>query len=1027
VLELGLYERLVTRQLERVLGELSDVEVELQPIDPAEAHQVLARHVAGVLERTLRGAEDLAARVALSNQVLALLERERPRLLEAGAERVTEAAQVLMHLLERSPVAGVPERPSIPLSRNDLLVAARGEPTIGAELARELQSADRVDLLCAFVRWNGVRILRGPLQRLAERGVRLRVVTTTYLGGTERRALDELVRLGAEVRISYDTGTTRLHAKAWLFSRASGYSTAYIGSSNLSHSALQDGLEWNVRVAQADSPAVLAKFAAAFAGYWSADEFEPYDPHRDRERLERALGAGDAPSTLQLSGLDITPWSYQREILEALDVERERHGRWRNLVVAPTGTGKTVVAALDYRRLRDRWGAARLLFVAHRREILQQSRRVFAEVLRDGSFGELAVDGARPEAWRHVFASVQWLHAQDPTTIPADHFDVVIVDEFHHAEAATYQRLLTHLRPRALLGLTATPERADGRSVLHWFGDRVAFEMRLWDALDEGLLAPFQYFGVADGVDLSSLEWRRGGYVAADISAVYTGNDARAGKVLQAIEDLVAEPGRMRALGFCVSVAHAEYMAEVFRRAGIPAEAVSATTPPPDRAGALRRLRDGEVNALFAVDLFNEGLDVPDIDTVLFLRPTESATVFLQQLGRGLRRSPGKSCLTVLDFIGQQHRRFHFDRRLAALTGLPRTALARQVEEGFPFLPAGCHLALDRESSRVVLRNIADQLKVRGAELARELRVAGDVSLAAFLDGTGVALEDLYRDAVGGWMALRRRAGLAAPPSGPDEERLVRAVGRLLHLDDPERVAHHRDVLTAEWPPDLAALDVRRRRLLLMLHFSLWGTRGDPADLTSSVDRLWAHPAVRAELAEVLALLEAGAHVLPRPLDDPDLPLAVHARYTREEVVAAFDGLAPDRPTPPREGVWYHRGSDTEVLFVTLNKAERDYSPTTMYEDHAISPTLFHWESQSTTSRASERGQRYLRQQERGNRILLFVRRDKQSRPGITAPYVFLGPVTLVDAVGERPIAITWRLATPMPRAFFQQVKVVAS
>lgn len=1020
MLELGLYERLITRRLHELLREMESAGYAAgrAPLDAAESHQVLAEHVGAVLARRLRALpeEPLTERLRLCNDVLALLEPQ-------GEERVADAAQLLTELLERSRRPPM-ERPAIPLSRNDLLVAAPGEPSVGAEIQRELQSADRVDLLCAFVRWNGVRILREPLRQLGERGVRLRVITSTYLGATERRALDELVALGADVRVSYETRTTRLHAKAWLFDRRTGYSTALVGSSNLSYSALQDGLEWNVRVAQADSPAVLAKFAATFEGYWNGDDFEPYDPHRDAARLDRALGASTPLGPLDVSGLEVKPWPYQLEMLESLDVERERHGRWRNLVLAPTGTGKTVVAALDYRRVRERWGEARLLFVAHRKEILEQSRRVFAEVLRDGSFGELLVDGAKPTAWRHVFASIQSLHALDVATLPPDRFDVVIVDEFHHAEADTYSRLLEHVRPKLLLGLTATPERADGRSVLHWFGDRIAFEMRLWDALDQALLSPFQYFGIADDVDLSGLAWSRGGYVAAELGAVYTGNDARAGKVLRAVEDLVADPGSMRALGFCVSVAHAQYMADVFRRAGIKAEAVSGTTSRKDRAGALRRLRSREINALFAVDLFNEGLDVPEIDTVLFLRPTESATVFLQQLGRGLRLSEGKSCLTVLDFIGAAHQRFRFDLRYRALTGLSRTELARQTEQGFPFLPAGCHLALDQRSQEVVLRNVRQAVTANAATLTAELRAQGDTTLARFLAETGASLDDLYR-VNRSWTGLRRAAGLPTPPEGPDEQRLLRAIGRSLHLGDPERLNLYRGILRADLPPEIDGTDERDRRLLTMLHFQLWGTANGPADLPSSLRRLWDHPAVRAELVEVLDLLDQQAPALTRPLGhDAELPLALHADYSRDEIIAAFGALRLDRPNPPREGVWYHEPSDTDVFFVTLRKSQRDYSPTTLYRDYAISPTLFHWESQSTTSRSSKTGQRYLRQAERKGRVLLFVRRDRQLRPNLTAPYRCLGLADFVNATGDRPISITWRLGTPMPRELFQRLKV---
>ena len=257
--------------------------------------------------------------------------------------------------------------------------------------------------------------------------------------------------------------------------------------------------------------------------------------------------------------------------------------------------------------------------------------------------------------------------------IPAEAFEIVVIDEFHHAEARTYRRLLDHLQPAELLGLTATPERADGVDVRSFFDGRTAAELRLWDALGADLLCPFHYFVAADGTDLRSLGWSRGGYDETQLDNLFTGNDARARIVVQQLSDKVSNVGAMRALGFCVSVAHAEYMARVFNEAGIPARAVSGSTPRSERDQALTDLRARHVNILFAADLFNEGLDIPDVDTILLLRPTESATIFLQQLGRGLRRTRDKAVLTVLDFVGYHRKEFRFDLKLRAITGDTRS------------------------------------------------------------------------------------------------------------------------------------------------------------------------------------------------------------------------------------------------------------------------------------------------------------------------------------------------------------------
>lgn len=915
------------------------------------------------------------------------------------------------------------------------------EPSVGAAIEREIHSADRIDLLCAFVRWNGLRVVRPALEAHRQVGRPLRVITTVYTGSTERRALDWLASIGAEVKVSYDTKTTRLHAKAWLFERFSGYSTAFIGSSNLTHSAMLDGVEWNVRLAQAATPDLIDKFKAAFESYWASPDYEAYDPARDAERFDRAVRTTVIAEPSPIFHFDLQPWPFQREMLQRLEAERERHHRNRNLVVAATGTGKTLVAAFDYRRLRERLENPSLLFVAHRREILSQSLSAYRAVLRDGAFGEMFVDGHRPDQGRSVFASIQSLAQVDLDDIHPEAFDVVVVDEFHHAAAPTYERLLNHLRPRILLGLTATPERTDGQSVLGWFDGRIAVELRLWDALDRGLLCPFQYFGLHDGTDLSRVQWSRRGYDITALENVYTGDQARVSFIVQAIQDKIVNPHAIRALGFCVSVAHARFMAHEFSRRGLSAVAVSADTLSDERESALRDLRDGKVNVIFCVDLFNEGVDVPEVDTVLFLRPTESALVFLQQPGRGLRRTENKSCLTVLDFIGGANRLFRFDLRFRALLGGHRSDLIRQIEEGFPRLPSGCVIQLDRVARDIVLENVKGSLGSNFAGLVSELRAMADarrhdggdpdaIGLSDFLRDAALELDDLYKSSGWTWSRLRREAGLTTLPEGPNEAGLSRAIPRLLHLDDPGRLALYRRAVTGHLSEDDFDPDSSRGRALMGLHFSVWGTDRTVRSLRDSIDRIRQHPALAAELAELFDVLDDQADHLPESLDDHmqwehRIPLAVHSRASLDEILAAFGRMSFDRPNRLRQGVDFDKATASDLFFVTLEKAEDHYSPTTMYRDYAISPELFHWESQSTTSVESPTGQRYLHHRARGSHVFLFVRHRKYEA-GRTAAYTFLGAADYMSNQGSRPIAITWRLRKPMPDDFFREAKLAA-
>lgn len=1013
----GLYETLLT---EGLAAELEGLESGLRPhlsgLRPADAANRIAFHLARVIERGLQDLDDdhrVEVGVALARQ---LVETIASRTETDSTQAPATAAQVLHAILARRPDGSdeAIEEPLIPLLDTALLTNAPGEPGVGRQLQAEIDSADRIDLVMAFIRWSGIAPLLERLRRHCDARRRLRVLTTTYTNSTEARALEALRAAGAEVRVSYDVSTTRLHAKAWIFHRMSAFSTAYIGSSNLTHSAQVSGLEWNVRVAAARNPDVVAKMEAVFEAYWNSDEFNAFDPDEFATRTRQA----ERGPALLLSPIELRPEPFQERLLEQIAVARAA-GHHRNLLVAATGTGKTVMAALDYCRLRAVLPRARLLFVAHREEILAQSQATFRHALRDATFGEPWVRGRRPQAFEHVFASIQSLNASGLEAIDPHHFDVLIVDEFHHAAAPSYRALLERLAPVELLGLTATPERSDGLPVLGWFDDRIAAELRLWDAIDQHRLSPFLYYGIHDGLDLRTIPWRRGrGYDVDGLTNLLTADDVWAKRVIAQTHAHV-DVTRMRALGFCVSVAHARFMARVFRTAGIAATAVWGDSPGDERRAALQDLAAGRIQVLFSVDLFNEGVDLPTVDTLLLLRPTDSPTLFMQQLGRGLRRSPGKTVCTVLDFVGQHHREFRFDRRLAALFGGSRRQLIRQVEEGFPFLPAGCHFSLDRVAADIVLDSLRHAIPsgwtARVAELRAQSAAGRATSLAAFLADSGIDLDDVYSGGHG-WSDLREAAGLTVRSAGAHESVLRRAVGRVLHLDDAQRLDAYRRFLTGQAPTDPTALSVPDQRLLRMLVASI----ADRAiDGKASLAQAWAllrdHPQVCDEMLELIALLRERIDHLHAPLvTHPEVPLQIHARYTRIEILAAFGVGSGARVAAWQSGCHWVPDAAADLFAFTLDKTSGQFSPTTRYRDYAISRELIHWESQSRTRSDDPTGRRYIGHRAAGTAIMLFARLRSDDRA-----FWFLGPATYVSHESEQPIAITWRLDVPLPGDLF--------
>ncbi|WP_171114066.1 DEAD/DEAH box helicase [Streptomyces sp. Z423-1] len=1029
----GLYEALITLRFEQQLKELAGLgwRPVSDEVGAESVPHVLARHVARTVQRVLQGLP-AQERVYAANHIL-----ESISTLEGAQEWVDLVADGPRQLLAltRQEAPGVfAVRPGIPLSDAALITNSPEDPSLGFELRAELATADRVDLLCAFVKWHGLRMIEQSLRAAHERDVPIRVITTTYIGATERRALDRLVEeFGAQVKVNYETRSTRLHAKAWLFRRDSGYDTAYVGSSNLSKAALLDGLEWNVRLSSVATPDVLRKFEATFDAYWSDPSFEAYDPAADGERLREALAiAGGTSSTptadrgITLSGLEVRPYPHQRDMLERLEVEREVHDRHRNLLVAATGTGKTVMAALDYKQLRKKHGRdLRLLFVAHRREILQQSMRTYQDVLVDSNFGEALHSGEIPERWTHVFASVQSLNAKALDRLSPDHFDVIVIDEFHHGTSPTYRKILDHFKPLELLGLTATPERMDGKNIQDEFFDgRIAAEMRLWEALENELLSPFHYFGISDSTDLSTVEWKRGAYDPTALSNMLSSDARRARLVVKAVNEKIADPGAMRALGFCVSVAHAHFMAEVFRTAGLNAIALSGETPAEQRKQALTDLKLGTLQVIFSVDLFNEGLDIPDVDTLLLLRPTSSATVFLQQLGRGLRRTEDKAVLTVLDFIGQHRKEFRFENQFRALTNLTRKRLLDHIEHDFPQLPSGCQIILEEKARKAIIANIKDQIGVNVTALAREVADYAEPKLGRYLEESGRELKELYRGNGNSWTGLLRRSGLLKGEAPDGEAALLKRVSAFLHVDDPLRVAAYTRMLEDD-APAYSDLDEQGQAYARMLFFQLWPlggvTRKGFAHYDAGFAALRKQHAVRSELRQVLAYNLAHTEHVPIPLlgigGEAGIPLTVHASYSREEILPALGQsfIGGFMPGDFREGVKWCESIRTDALLITLEKDEKDFSPQTRYHDYALSETLFHWESQNQTSETSPTGLRYQHHVAEDSHVLLFVRRYKSTDIGGAQPWMLLGPAEYDTHTGSKPMAITWRLRHPIP------------
>lgn len=1025
----GIYENLITDGLKHDMqtAEERGLVCKQEDIDGAESPDMLAEHLSRIIRNRLSD-ENLTAeeRTAFVNRLIAYLGEDED-------EKVADDRQMLAAVVSAQEEARLKAtnstlvRPLTGFRTSNLFTGGQSRVPLNAEIERDIESADCISMIVSFLKLSGVNLIYDRLKRFCSvSGHKLRIITTTYCGVTDARAVERLASLpNTEIRISYNTQIERLHAKSYIFERNSGFSTAYIGSSNLSKSAQTDGLEWNIRVTNVENPHIINAALATFDIYWNSHNFEDLR-EGGMEKLYRELDKERGPklATDVLSRYAILP--HQKQILDKLAVVREA-GIKRNLIVAATGTGKTVISAFDYKVFTERTGGThRLLFVAHRQEILKQAHRTYRSVLQDANFGDIWVGDSRPRSGiDHLFISVQTFNTQFDrifSNLPDDYYDYIVIDEAHHLVADSYRKILSKFQPQLLIGLTATPERMDGVSLLPDFDKQISAEIRLPKALDEGLLTPFQYLCISDDTDLTDEELMQGDrYVATKLTERLC-NRERVGLIVNRLQYYLPDERECRALGFCATKRHAQYMAEEFQRVGLKAAYLTSDNDE-ERLTLNAQLAQGEINYLFVVDIFNEGVDIPAVDTVLFLRPTESLTIFLQQLGRGLRLYPGKQQLTVFDFVAQLNQKYDFASRFRSLLTRTDKSVAEQVKNGFTFLPHGCTIHMEEKAQEYVLQNIKAAIYNK-ARLVKELRsYTHTPTLREFIENNGQDIRLIYK---GGncWSSLKREAGLCDYPEDENTRRFTKGIGNLVHVNTVSYLNFIRRVVKANGAVE--CMDKREETFAIMLYYSLFGDKISKIGVKSVGEALrWLqrYPAFMAEVLELteymLSTLETKTFAVGEGMP---ISLEQYGCYTREEVFAIFGRQTADKKMQGSvAGVFNIEELNTELLFVTLNKSDKDFSAETMYNDYVVSENEFRWESQNTDSHKGK-GRRFVEQKTNGKKFLLFVRENKKDGFGNTCPFICFGLVDYIRSKDDKPMKINWQMHQPILPRFLNAV-----
>lgn len=1026
----GTYENLITDGLKRDMLDTTDegLVCKREDIDSAESPNMLTEHLSKLIRNRLSD-ENLTAeeRAQFVNRLIDFLGEDKE-------EKVVNDKQMLSAVISQQEEARLKAtkaemvRPLTGFRTSNLFTGGQSKVPLNTEIERDIESADSICMIVSFLKLSGVNLIYDHLKRFCSiPGHKLRIITTTYCGATDAKAVARLAALpNTEIRISYNTKIERLHAKSYIFERNSGFSTAYIGSSNLSKSAQTDGLEWNIRVTNVENPHIIKTAMATFNLYWNSHNFEDFN-EGGIEKLYKELQNERRQPELRIASLvKYTILPHQKQLLDKLTVVRDS-GVNSNLIVAATGTGKTVISAFDYQVFCNAHpNNSRILFVAHRQEILKQARDTYRSVLVDANFGDLWVGSERPVSGiDHLFISVQTFNSKFDSifrALPEDYYDYIVIDEAHHLVADSYRKILDHFTPQLLIGLTATPERMDGVSLLPDFCNQISAEIRLPKALDEGLLTPFQYLCISDNTDLTDDDLMQGSkYVATKLTERLC-NRERVGLIIDRLQYYLADENSCRALGFCATKKHAKFMCDCFKDYGLKAAYLTSDNDE-ERKTLNDALAKGKINYLFVVDIFNEGVDIPAVDTVLFLRPTESLTIFLQQLGRGLRLYPGKQQLTVFDFVAQLNQKYDFACRFRSLLTRTDKSVVDQIKNGFTLLPHGCTVHMEEKAQEYVLQNIKAAIYNR-KRLIQELRGYTHVpTLKEFIENNGQDIRLLYKGNMC-WTSLKREAGMCDYDDDDMTRRFEKGLSNLLHVNSVAYLQFIRRVMTASSLP--AFTDKRDETFAVMLYYTLFIDKISKVGFSSVSQALMEFRKYDIFVKEVIEIVDylsanlesktfAVAEGMPTALEQ-------YGCYTREEVFAIFDRQTADKKMQGSvAGVFNIEELNTELFFVTLNKSDKDFSATTMYDDHVVSEERFHWKSQNTDSHQG-RGRRFVEQSSNGKKFLLFVREYKKDGYGNTCPFICFGLVDYIESRDDKPMSIDWHTHHPILPQFVSAV-----
>ncbi|MCP1225573.1 DUF3427 domain-containing protein [Sebaldella sp. S0638] len=897
-------------------------------------------------------------------------------------------------------------------------------------LKEELNSCDSFCFIVSFIKFSGIQLLINTLDELKRQGIKGKIVTSVYLNITDPKALRKLMEYdNLEIKV-YNNTRESFHTKAYLFQRKE-YSSCIIGSSNLSQSALYSGEEWNVRLVKDSYLEIFDQSYEQFEKIWHSNEavdlstrfIDKYEDFRNKSGNIETFDFKKEENEMEI----FKPNKMQSDLLEKLRLTRE-FGNRKGLIVAATGTGKTYLAAMDILRLKPE----SFLFIAHREELINNAFNVFSKILPydKNEYGFLS-GSEKSYDKKFMFSTIQSLY-KNTEYFSKNAFEYIIIDEFHHSKASTYETVLQYFEPAFLLGLTATPERMDGKDILELCDYNLIGEMGLREALEYDLLSPFHYFGVIDDtVDYEQIPFNNGRYddsVLGDKLSI----PKRVDFIHNKIEKISFDGDRVKSIAFCANIKHAEYMKEQFRLKGYSSESITAK----DNMGRRKEITDafqsGKIEILCVVDIFNEGIDIPDVNLLLFLRPTMSSTIFIQQLGRGLRKVKNKDFVTILDFIGNHKKDYIITQAFSENTLNEKDRLLTEVKNQFSDIPGASYIELDRICQERIISKIENYNSLSRDNIVSEYlefkdEIGRELDIIDFKDNMELFLR--LKNKFGSFVKAQKLIEKLDYYFSSAEEEIFEILEKNLSLNYPYEILivsllHDKDNISIydvikkfESVFSVKINEKMQNNIIIRAMKELSESSLFIFDPISNIISLQSTDFTKFYKKRLVGLIELSILNFKKEIDINEFNSSIlvkYQEYSRIELQILLDSNA-------QKGSWragYSVSREHICLFITLNKS-LVLKEELKYDNYFHRQDIVQWISQSKTSHDSKIGQMYVNHKDLSMKVHIFIRKEPVLESGAASPFTYLGEAGYYSSHGDKPMYMLWKLDYPVPNELF--------